>query len=267
MTPTMLLCAAAAFVLTVTCCRAEPVTIPAADVTLTADLALPPGAGPHPVVIALHGCGGMRSRDGQGLNARHRDWNGRLLPAGYAVVTLDSFSARGMQEICTQESRTITARLRSDDVRAALKWLAARPDIDRTHIVLLGWSHGAQTVLWTLRPGFLDGVPKPVTAIAYYPGCSEIARVAGWRPTLPLTILAGAIDDWTPAAPCRDLAERTGARYFEYAGAYHGFDAPNTPVRVRTGLGRVIGGEAHLGTNPEARGASIAEVMRTLGVK
>lgn len=259
---------AAAVLLLVTCsARAEPVTIPATDVTLTADLALPAGAGPHAVVIALHGCGGMRGPDGLRLNARHRDWNGRLVPAGFAVLTLDSFTARGRAEICTAEQREITPRDRAGDVRAALTWLGTRADIDPKRIALLGWSHGAMSVLWSVRPEVLKGVPKPFAAIAYYPGCVEVAKVPDWSPAVPLTIMSGALDDWTPAAPCRDLAARTGARYIEYPGAYHGFDAPNTSVRLRTGLGRVKGGEAHVGTNPEARAASIALVMQTLGVK
>jgi poly(3-hydroxybutyrate) depolymerase len=64
---------AAILVLNVAAAAAEPVSIPAGTVTLTADLALPTGAGPHPAVIALHGCNGMRARDGQRLNARHHD--------------------------------------------------------------------------------------------------------------------------------------------------------------------------------------------------
>jgi dienelactone hydrolase len=233
-------------------------------VSLTADLALPAGAGPHPVVIALHGCNGMRARDGQGLNARHRGWTERLLAAGFAVLTLDSFSARGLSEVCTKKENATTPQVRADDVRAALGWLTSRAEIDAKRIVLLGWSHGAMTVLWSLRPGFLEGSAKPAAAIAFYPGCREVAQLEGWKPAVPLTLLTGALDDWTPAGPCRVLAERTGVRYVEYPGAYHGFDAPNAAVRVRTGLGRVKGGEAHVGTNPEARAASIADVMATL---
>ena len=67
---------------------------------------------------------------------------------------------------------------------------------------------------------------------------------------MPLTVLIGAADDWTQAGPCRELAERTGFKFIEYPGAYHGFDAPNSKVRVRKGLGAVKSGEAHVGTDP-----------------
>ena len=243
---------------------AEAVAIPAGDLTLTADLSIPQGAGPFPVVVALHGCNGMRSADGLRLDARHRDWGGRLTAAGYAVLALDSFSARGTKEVCTQAVRKITPRVRADDVRAALVWLGTRADVDPKRIALLGWSHGAQTVLLAIRPKFLDGVPKPFAAVAYYPSCRGVSQIPGWQPSVPLTMLTGALDDWTPPAPCRDLAAQIGFRYIEYPGAYHAFDAPNLPVQVRTGLGLVQNGEAHVGTNPAARAASIAEVMGVL---
>ncbi len=101
---------------------------------------------------------------------------------------------------------------------------------------LLGWSHGATSLMWALRPGFLPDIPQLRTAIALYPACSAIAKVEGWQPSVPLTVLMEADDDWTPSAPCRDLAGRAGYRYIEYVGACHGFDEPILPVRVRSGL-------------------------------
>ncbi len=243
---------------------ADPVSVPAGSLTLTADLALPVGAGPFPVVVALHGCNGMRGGGGRPLNARHRDWNARLLAAGFAVLALDSFSARGITEVCTLKTRPITPRDRAGDVAAALAWLAARADVDAGRLVLLGWSHGGSTVLRSVSPGALGAAPKPALAIAYYPGCSPFLPQAAWKPTVPLTILMGALDDWTPAAPCRDLAAHAGIRYVEYPGAYHAFDAPNLPVRVRTGLGLPKDGQAHVGTDPAARAASLVEVMALL---
>lgn len=51
----------------------------------------------------------------------------------------------------------------------------------------------------------------------------------------------GEADAWTPDAPCKPLAAAATARgesvtHVSYAGAHHGFDAPNTPVHLRTGL-------------------------------
>lgn len=244
----------------------EEVTISSALASkgpFTAQLLRPEGAGPFPTVVALHGCGGLLNRDDD-LAKRETDWAKRLVRAGYAVLLPDSFTARGLRQICTVHDRTIFPKDRADDVAAAVEWLAQQPYIDSKRLALMGWSHGAMTTLWAVRSGFMTNGPQFKTAIAFYPGCREIAKLADWRPRLPLTILIGAADDWTQPGPCRDLAQRTGFTFIEYPGAYHGFDAPNSKVRVRKGLGAVKSGEAHVGTDPAARAAAIKEVMSTL---
>lgn len=229
----------------------------------TAQLLRPAGQGPFPTVVALHGCGGLFNRSGE-LARREADWADRLLGAGYAVLFPDSFTARGLRQICTEEDRRIFPEDRADDVAAAVEWLVRQPHVDSARLALMGWSHGAMTVLWVVRPGFMTSGPQFKTAIAFYPGCRRIAREPGWRPRLPLTLLVGGADDWTDPGPCRDLARRAGFPLIEYPGAYHGFDAPASKVRLRTGLGRVKGGAAHVGTDPAARADAITKVMDML---
>jgi dienelactone hydrolase len=246
--------------------EAEEVTISsplASKGPFTAQLLRPHGPGPFPTIVALHGCGGLLNREDD-LAKRETDWADRLVGAGYAVLFPDSFSERGLRQICTVHSRTIFPKDRADDVAAAVQWLAKQSFVDTKRLALMGWSHGAMTTLWAVREGFMADAPQFKAAIAFYPGCREIAKLADWRPRVPLTILIGAADDWTQAAPCRELAERTGFKFIEYPGAYHGFDAPNSKVRVRKRLGAVKAGEAHVGTDPAARAAAIKEVMGTL---
>ena len=68
--------------------------------------------------------------------------------------------------------------------------------------------------------------------------------------------MIGEADDWTPAAPCRALADAAGpaVRYIGYAGAYHGFDG-NGPVKLRTEVPNGVrpGQGVHLGGDPAAR--------------
>ena len=201
----------------------------------TAQLLRPQGPGPFPTVVALHGCGGLLNRDDD-LSKRETDWADRLVGAGYAVLFPDSFTARGMRQICTEHKRSIFPKDRADDVAAAVEWLAKRPDIDTDRLALMGWSHGAMTTLWAVRPDFMAGLPQFKVAIAFYPGCRQIEKLDDWRPRVPLTVLIGAADDWTQAGPCRELAERTGFKFIEYPGAYHGFDAPGSKVHMRKGL-------------------------------
>lgn len=82
---------------------------------------------------------------------------------------------------------------------------------------------------------------------------------------IPLQILIGASDDWTPAAPCLELAERVRAaggpmEIVAYDGAFHDFDAPNVPTRIRKNVATTPTGTATVGTNEEARRAAIERV-------
>ena len=60
---------------------------------------------PRPVVIALHGCGGIYatvgSRKGQ-LSARHQGMTDLLLAQGYSVVWPDSLTPRQETSLCEQ---------------------------------------------------------------------------------------------------------------------------------------------------------------------
>jgi dienelactone hydrolase len=233
-----------------------------------------PAPAPAPAIVALHGCGGVFTRTG-GFNARETDWAKRWAAAGYAVLFPDSFGSRGLGPQCQVVNRQVVPRMRAGDAATAADWLAAQPFVDKTRLALIGWSHGGSTVLWTVRTGFKPAIADFKLAVAFYPGCRVLAeQPALWAPRLPLTILMGSADDWTPPEPCRALDARLGPtgnktagwRYIEYAGAFHGFDAPNTPVRVRTGLvySKNGDGQAHVGTDPAARAQAIDVVARTL---
>ena len=218
-----------------------------------------------PVVVALHGCGGLFNAKGEFI-ARERDWLARFLAAGYAVVYPDSFNPRGVREVCTLKAseRPVNPRGRVADIAAALEWLKSQPDLDPTRVGLVGWSHGGSTTLWSADKAAPTAVALKL-AIAFYPGCRPPSKSASWQPGTPLTILIGDADDWTPVAPCRDLADRhPSVKMIEYPGAVHGFDAPNSPLRTRTGLGLAKDGKAKVGTDPKARAAAIDEVMKRL---
>jgi dienelactone hydrolase len=84
---------------------------------------------------------------------------------------------------------------------------------------------------------------------------------------VPLLVLVGEADDWTPAVPCRDYAARAGrVELVAYPGAHHGFDDPASRVRQRTGLGFTAdgSGRAMVGTDPAARADAIRRVTAFL---
>ena len=86
-----------------------------------------------------------------------------------------------------------------------------------------------------------SGNPAPGfrAAVAFYPGCIALSQAKdAYHPYAPLLILIGEADDWTPAAPCVELAAKTKAggdpvEIVTYPGAHHGFDRINLPVRYR----------------------------------
>lgn len=230
----------------------EPVTFASADgTTISALFAMPAGNAPFPAVILLHGCGG-RDRANGTLLPRHEEWAELLLAKGYAVLLPESFASRGKGSQCAVRERAILPwRERRADVEGARDFLRARPGIAPARLALLGWSHGGSTVLASAD---LSGFSA---FVAFYPGCGRALRRGGWAPVAPLLLLIGDADDWTPAAPCRALASAAGPRvtFVEYPGAYHDFDAPDLPVRLRTGLAFSVRGDgsAHVGTDQAAR--------------
>jgi dienelactone hydrolase len=241
----------------------EPVSFQSADgAAINALYEAPGGRGRHPAVVLLHGCGG-RDRANGTLQPRHAEWAELLLARGYAVLLPESFASRGQGSQCGVRDRAILPRReRRADAIGARAFLAARPEIDPARIALLGWSHGGSTTLWTADvPGF-------AAFVAFYPGCTALGREPRWAPTAPLLLLIGQADDWTPPHPCRALAAGAGPRlaYVEYPGAFHGFDAPDQPVRLRTGLAFSVRGDgtAHVGTDPAARADALRRVPEFL---
>lgn len=248
---------------------AEPikVSIPTTDQTvqLSGYMLRPDGKGPFPAVVALHGCGGLFRSEAQSgvFSSRHADWANRLLAAGYVVLFPDSFGSRNAPGQCSVADRVASPKSRANDALAAARWLAGQNFVDKTRIGLMGWSNGGSTVLWAVTKKLSPSEPDFKVAVAFYPGCRTPLEKSKDKPRLPLTILIGAADDWTPPEPCEAFAKERGARIVLYPDAYHGFDSPNSKVRVRKNLAftKNKDGKAHVGTNPVAREKAIAETM------
>jgi len=256
--------------------EATRVAIPTAGVSsspapLVAWLFEPATQGSHPAVVMLHGCGGAYARDGA-LNARHRMWGEFLAANGYVALMLDSFTSRGVKEICTQKyaERTLRDADRAGDAYAALAFLRGRGDVDAKRVAVLGWSHGGSTVLATItRPP--DQGTGFARAVAFYPGCTARAkRPAAFNPYAPLLVLIGESDDWTPAAPCEALTDAVHARggpmeIVTYPGTYHDFDNPGiTQKRVRTEVPNGVHPGQGVTTAPNAEAREDAK-RRVLG--
>ena len=129
-------------------------------------------------------------------------------------------------------------------------------------IALLGWSSGGLTVLTAIRKeqAPTDGKPDFKRAAAFYPSCRSQSESPSFSARIPLLILMGDADDWTPAAPCSHLAKAAQGRGEEvglvlYPGALHDFDHPRLEVRERENIAYSASGtgKATVGTNMAAR--------------
>jgi dienelactone hydrolase len=208
------------------------VGLSSAPQALTGWLFAPTGTANHAAVVMLHGCAGAYARSGA-LNARHQMWGDYLAQQGYVVLMLDSFTPRGVQELCTTpiKQRTLKEADRRGDAYAALRYVQQLPGVQRERVGLLGWSHGGGVVLDAMGSPPPE-VPGFQAAVAFYPGCSARTKAAdAFHPYAPLLLIMGDADDWTPAAPCKALTATVQARgepmqMVSYPDTFHDFDNP-----------------------------------------
>ncbi len=242
--------------------------------TIEAKLYRPAGDGPFPAVIGLHGCGGRDNAQGR-TTARFGAWAERFVAQGFVVLLPDSFKPRGVDEVCTMRPQPVTVALhRPRDAQGALAWLAAQPYVRADRVMLVGWSHGGGGTLAALDTG-RRAVARPATgarfraAVAFYPGCRTAEGRGDWRTPVPLLILNGEADDWTPVAPCYALLERTRRQGLPvelktYPEAHHAFDEPQGKVRQRSDVGSKQSGTVTLGPDPAARSDAYERVIAFL---
>jgi dienelactone hydrolase len=232
----------------------EPLTFDASAVggpasNARAELFTPPGAGPFPAVVVLHGC------DGVGRHARL--WAQQLVAWGYVAVVVDSFRPRGMSTVCNH-GMLVPPQLQALDAFNVADYLRAQPNVAGGHIGVIGFSHGGWAVLKAvLADTVAQAATKPfAAAVAFYPGCDP-PHSALLTDTL---ILIGEADDWTPVDRCtrwRDWVEKNGhdVRMKIYPGALHAFDAPGPP--------HPYAGH-YIGRDPQAAADALAETRNFL---
>jgi dienelactone hydrolase len=245
-----------------------PVAQDGRTVQLASQLFRPSGRDAAPAVAIFHGCGGPGQNTSR-MAGLLRDW-------GYVVLVVDSFSARGLKDVCGRNWPTqADAEKRAGDIDAALQWLATQNFVDPKRLAFMGYSYGGGVaMLRALSPQSAGAAPVARAAILVYPDCALAdalgSKLAVRQPTL---FSMGLLDDWTPVAQCQAVIGRVvqGRDLVEtriYEGAHHSFDALGLPVRYLPGVGNRSkpGGccGAHYGANEAAWKAFVADVKAFL---
>jgi len=226
----------------------------------------PAGGGRHPGVVFLHGCSGLLGKNGK-PNSRAMQWERTLTKLGYVVLMVDSYTPRGVKNQCepaTFDERIFTAR--PFDAIGALKYLQAQPFVDPSRIALMGWSDGGGAVLSNVSDDALRSNNGFKAAVAFYPArCNSMFIGQEWNTNIPLLVVLGGHDNWTPPAPCINAMK--GVPYVDvklYPTAGHDFDWPNDPIHKLPLYQTSAGVVPVVGTDPAARADALRLVPQFL---
>ena len=199
-----------------------------------------------PAVVLLHSCGGLGPKTSPDLNR----WKNFLTANGYAVLVIDSLSARKIERggNCSGRNRPLGKDRLVKDFFDAVAHLSSIPEIDSSRIFALGFSLGAMTV--GISGDMADGrsyadKPHPRAVAGIYGGCRY--RHENWLPAksaFPILWLMGSADLESPPTDCMYAvkkleAQDIGSEWHIYENATHCWDC-----KAMDGLVRVSGNGA-----------------------
>lgn len=155
----------------------------AASLLAHTEIVRPEGDGPFPVVVQMHGCGGI-----QPMLTRYAE---TAKGAGVAALVVDSLAPRGIGRREAQLTVCTGLRLRgaerAGDLVAILHWLRGQPWADISRIAAAGWSHGAWSIMDALagardEPEAAELLAAIKLAVLIYPyaGPPSLTRGHGW---------------------------------------------------------------------------------------
>ena len=223
--------------------------------TTVGRLFIPPGRGPHPVVIVLSGSGGGFDLDKAAVLSRH----------GFATLALAYFGIAPLP--------TWLHRIPLEYFEAALAWLRAQPEIDSQRVGILGVSRGAELalLLGSMFPQIRAIVAYAPSSVAWAASgrdktTGEIIPCWTWRgkpvPFAPLP-LRGFM--WRSAFPVVALKRPVMFRNLFRAGLRNRRAVERAAIPVENIRGPILlisGGDDHLWPAAEMSEAIVARLKR-----
>ncbi len=192
-------------------------------VTMAGEFRIAQGTGKLPVVVLMHGSGGVGPAWSLGAPAQRM---------GISTFVIDGFSGRGLTAVGPNQA--MLGRLNFIvDIYRSLEILAKHPRVDPERIVLMGFSRGGQAALYASLDRFNKMWNKSgaqfAAYIPFYPDCSTTYATDTEVAARPIRIFHGTPDDYNPVASCKAyLARLQEAKrdvvLTEYPDSQHGFD-------------------------------------------
>src|SRR4051794_24462896 len=199
-------------------------------VTMTGELRIAQGSGRLPLVILMHGSGG--------IGANIESWAKLFNAMGVSTFAIDGFTGRGLTSVNTDQAAL--GRLNFIiDIYQALGMLAKHPRVDPDRIVLMGFSRSGQAALYASLTRFHKMWNKSgaqfAAYIPFYPDCITTFVADTEVAARPIRIFHGTPDDYNPVGACKGFVERLRAAgrdvaLTEYPNAAHAFDNPLAAV-------------------------------------
>lgn len=200
--------------------RHQTVSFPSATGQATGYLSLPAASGKHPAIIVI--------QEWWGLNDWIRQQADRFAGQGTVALAVDLYRGKSTTDpnVAHELMRGLPEDRAMADLQAGLRYLRARPDVDGSHIAVIGWCMGGGYALQLAiaEPGLAGAV------VNYGHLITDRKTIASIRP--PILGNFGALDRGIPAADVKtfDAALKSAGKSSDikvYAGAGHAFMNPS----------------------------------------
>jgi carboxymethylenebutenolidase len=206
--------------------RTETVTYKSGEESVSGFLAAPDGAGKKPALVVIHEWWGLN--DFARGKARHFAAN------GYVTLAIDLYRGKSATDADTahQLMRGLPEDRATRDLKAAVAYLAQRPDVDKARIGSVGWCMGGGYSL-----ALAAAEPSLAAAVVYYGRLiTDAPQIAGIKAKLLGSF--GGDDKGIPPEDVKAFeasAKKAGLSvdFKVYPGAGHAFASAKDPKVFR----------------------------------
>ncbi len=146
--------------------------------TITGFQYLPPGPGPHPVMISIHG--GPESQAQPGFSSNTQMLMKKL---GMAVILPNVRGSSGYGKTFVNLDN---GRLREDsvkDIGALLDWIATQPNLDKTRVIVSGGSYGGY-MSYAVMTHYNDRLAAGISVVGISNFVTFLKNTSGYRQDL-----------------------------------------------------------------------------------